>query len=114
MDRSPDGQLLAVSDDRCRVRLYRCPAASESAAHRTGRAHGSFVVCVRFDAEGRRLLTAGSKDGTLMRWECVEEAPPPPPEAGPPVEWLPLDDAGRFWGFRQRRPEDGPRAEGTK
>ena len=173
-DRCPDGSLVAVSDDRHTVRLYRCPGARRRPLapplsrllprplrpcraspallprpqYPTPSSSGGGVRPQRLAASARlvrglrplrpprppaavrrrsrRLRAAGGAGpspcapvplaassapcqaalsaalclSVRPQWSVSRTLPPPPPPPPPREMWLPLDQGGKFWGWR--------------
>ena len=61
-------------------------------------------------AEGRtrRVITAGGRDRSIFQYKVVHVEPPAPRPVTPELEWLPLDMAGKSYGWR--RPDQPPTA----
>ena len=68
--RSPDGTLLATSDDFRKVNLFRCPCGG-FAAPRAAAAHAAHVPLVRFTADGAHLISVGGPDLTTAVWRIA-------------------------------------------
>ena len=68
--RDPEGTLLAVGDDRGRIRLFNYPCYTKAAESKTFRGHASHLTCVRFTGTGK-LLSVGGNDNALMKWNIV-------------------------------------------
>ena len=68
--RSHSGKLLATGDDQSQVSLFRFPAV-KGAKPKRYRGHGASVLCCRFTADDRFLLTAGGSDGTIFLWHTT-------------------------------------------
>ena len=71
MDRSTDSTLLAVGDDRGRIRLFRYPCLDRGSACRVDRGHASHLTKLRFTADTGRLLSLGGNDNALLEWSVV-------------------------------------------
>jgi len=52
-------------------------------------------------APPRRVITAGGRDRSIFQYRVVPVAPPPPRPRTPELEWLPLDAAGKSYGWRR-------------
>lgn len=129
-DRSSDGRYLVTADDRGTVKLFAYPSVVEGSGYREYHGHSSFVLDVRFspdaapaiqevgDGRGgeghradasqrtRRVITAGGRDRTIFQYKVVHVEPPTPRPKTPELEWLPLDAAGKSYGWR--RPDRPP------
>ena len=71
VDRNPDADLLAVGDDRGRIRLFKYPCVRKGAEHRTVRGHASHLTCLKFLADGETLLSLGGNDNTMLQWRVM-------------------------------------------
>lgn len=72
VDRDVDSTLLAVGDDRGRIRLFRWPCIDRGSAHRTDRGHASHLTCLKFSMDTSRLLSVGGNDNTLLVWNVAD------------------------------------------
>jgi microtubule-associated protein-like 6 len=72
VDRSPSGTLLATADDFGLVKLFRYPCASEKAKFCEFRGHSSHVTNVRWNANGRQLLSVGGNDKCVFVWKVTD------------------------------------------
>jgi len=68
VDRNLDGTLLAVGDDRGRIRLFRYPACDPEAKSSAFRGHASHLTNLRFTPGGETLLSVGGNDNTMLKW----------------------------------------------
>lgn len=66
--RSPDGRLLVTADEFRKLNLFLAPCGPGSAACRSSAAHAAHVGCVRFTADGRRVISVGGPDLSVMVW----------------------------------------------
>ena len=103
VDRSRSGRLLVTADDFGRVALFNYPCVVEDAPRRAKRGHSAHVACVRWNAEDRYVLSAGSRDRAMFLWEKVDLAPEPEAPAPPETVWGPLDPQAKTFGWL---PED--------
>ena len=71
VDRNLDGTLLAVGDDRGRIRLFRYPACDPEAKSSAFRGHASHLTNLRFTPGGETLLSVGGNDNTMLKWTVV-------------------------------------------
>lgn len=71
VDRNADGDLLAVGDDRGRIRLFKYPAYEKAARSTSFRGHASHLTNLRFTAAGDTLLSVGGNDNTMLKWNVV-------------------------------------------
>eukprot|EP00826_Nyctotherus_ovalis_P021986 TRINITY_DN17192_c0_g1_i2.p2 TRINITY_DN17192_c0_g1~~TRINITY_DN17192_c0_g1_i2.p2 ORF type:complete len:239 (+),score=21.14 TRINITY_DN17192_c0_g1_i2:1185-1901(+) len=68
-DRSPGAepcQLLAVGDDKGRVRMFRYPCIAKAEC-KEGKGHAGHVVSVKFTAN-KHLLSVGGSDKCVFQW----------------------------------------------
>lgn len=68
MDRSHSGDLLATADDFGRVKLFRCPCTSTSAAFLYGLGHSSHVTNIRWLVGDRYVVSTGGNDRAVFLW----------------------------------------------
>jgi len=71
VDRSPDGKLLVSADSRGRVVLRRFPCVDEGHGVSVGLGHAAPVTNVRFSSDGKRVLSTGGVDRSVMQWKLV-------------------------------------------
>lgn len=112
-DRSPDGNYVVTADDYGGVKLFAYPSVVEGSGYREYRGHSSFVLNVRFSpalpgSSAQRVITAGGRDRSIFQYKVVHVEPPAPRPKTPELEWLPLDMAGKSYGWR--RPDQEPTA----
>ena len=72
VDRSMDSSLLAVGDDRGRIRLFRWPCIDRGSAHHTDRGHASHLTCLKFCQDTSKLLSVGGNDNTMLVWSVMD------------------------------------------
>ena len=96
-DRHPSGALVATADDSGVVKLFNCPCVVEDAPHRAYSGHSAHVTCLRFSADGRRLVSVGGADRSAFQFRLVPVQQPPPPAAPPPASWGTVD--GKVYGW---------------
>lgn len=64
--------LYATGDDYGLVNLYRYPVVANTHEKRTGAAHASHVVTVRFTPDGQRLISTGGADKSVCQWRVAK------------------------------------------
>ena len=90
--RDPSGTVVATGDDFGKVRLFRYPCASKSAAGLEFGGHCSHVTNVRFtsaaDGAAPSLISVGGNDRCILQWsfELDEDEAPPPAGAAAAAE----------------------------
>ena len=60
-------QLLAVGDDKGKVKLFRYPCVSK-AKYKEGKGHSSHVVGVKFSGDNKYVISIGGNDGCIFQW----------------------------------------------
>ncbi|KAK3257290.1 hypothetical protein CYMTET_33616, partial [Cymbomonas tetramitiformis] len=134
--RSISGEYVVTADNYGSINLFNCPCVVETAPCRTYGGHSSFVMCVRFSCDDRRVITAGGRDRAIFmfeshamakKWEwrkceqvtfplkhpncdmeeCTACGTRPPPPL-PAIEWRMLDDKGTMGWFQPPRPLKWP------
>ena len=71
-DRSPNGKLLATSDDDGEVKIFRYPVAQENSKFNAYKGHSSHVTTVRFNASSEYVVSVGGNDKCLFMWKVVK------------------------------------------
>ena len=75
VDRSHDGQKLAMGDALGRVRMYHYPIPEKGFRFSDSRGHCDAVNEVRFTVADSHLITVGGlEDKTIFQWRVVEDA----------------------------------------
>lgn len=72
VDRDPQSSLLVAADDFGDVRLFNWPCCVRGARCAVYGGHSSHVACVRFSADGRRVLSVGGLDRAAFQWRVVD------------------------------------------
>ena len=80
---NPAGDLLATSDDYGHVTLFNYPTVFKGAVGDTNGGHAAHVMQVRFNSDGRRLVSAGRRDKAALQWKVVKRETPLQPLAVP-------------------------------
>ena len=70
---SPDQKYVATSDDFGQVSLFNYPVITKGAKKVVGNGHSSHVTNVRFALDGKRLISTGGNDKTVMIWKILEK-----------------------------------------
>lgn len=89
---SPDGTLLASQGDSGKIRVWSC---AERRLLRELEGHESFAYLLRFQADGRRLLSADST-GKVIWWDTLTWQPAGPPLVVPFVGGWDIAPEGRL------------------
>ena len=97
--RSHCERYVATADDSGYVSLLNYPCVVEDAPGHVHAGHSSHVMCVRWSADDRFVMTAGGRDRALFMWRKRELEPESelPPE--PQRVWGQLDAAGKTFGW---------------
>ena len=80
---NPAGDLLATSDDYGHVTLFNYPTVFKGAVGDTNGGHAAHVMQVRFNSDGRWLVSAGRRDKAALQWKVVKRETPLQPLAVP-------------------------------
>lgn len=102
VDRNPAGTLVATAEDSGAIKLFNFPCVVYDAPHRAYAGHAAHVTCVRFNADGTRLVSTGGADRSVMQF-CVAQVPQaPPPTPRPERVWGTED--GKVFGWAWKTP----------
>ncbi|CAG9462117.1 unnamed protein product [Pedinophyceae sp. YPF-701] len=86
VDRDPSGEYVVAADDFGNVRLFHYPCIVEGAGCVKSTGHSAHVLCARFSACGKRVLSVGGRDRAVFQWRLVRRdgggAEPAMPEHG--------------------------------
>jgi microtubule-associated protein-like 6 len=75
VSRSASGQVIAVSDQFGRLRLFRYPCVvPKEASFSEFRSHSTQVMCVSFAHDDTFLVTIGGRDRCVMQWHFEADA----------------------------------------
>lgn len=103
-DRHPGGALVATADDGGAVKLFNYPCVVEDAPHRAYSGHSAHVTCVRFSADGARLVSVGGADRAAFQFRVEAVRAPPPPPLPSEAAWGTVD--GKVYGWTRCLPQD--------
>ena len=88
------------------MKLFNYPCVYNDAPFREYRGHASHVMCVRFLADDRRVVTAGGHDRAVLVFRTqgviAEEENAPverPKQPQKDVLWAALDKTGKMYGW---------------
>lgn len=111
--RSHCGRYVATADDSGYLTLLNFPCVVEDAPGRVNGGHSSHVMCVRWSADDRFVMTAGGRDRALFMWRKREMEPEP--EAPPESQrvWGQLDASGKTFGWTREDKLQKIQAGGT-
>mmetsp|Transcript_7472 Transcript_7472/g.24809 ORF Transcript_7472/g.24809 Transcript_7472/m.24809 type:complete len:915 (+) Transcript_7472:548-3292(+) len=86
VDRSHGGRHVVAADDYGGVRLFNYPCVVQDAPCQIAKGHSSHVMCARFSADDRWVLSAGGHDRAIFQWRF---APAPAPKKASQPPWAP-------------------------
>ena len=69
MDRSPQGNLLAIGDDNHNIKLFKYPCIRSNSVGKVYKGHSAHVLNVRFSNDGKLLYSVGGSDKAIMQFD---------------------------------------------
>ena len=89
---NPAGDLLATSDDYGYVTLFNYPTVFKGAVGDKSGGHAAHVMQVRFNSDGRWLISAGRRDKAALQWKVVKRETPLQPLAVPSARAISISE----------------------
>ncbi len=65
------GGYLVTSEDSSNVKIFNFPVVQDDAPYRVFKGHCSHVMCIRFLADDRRVISVGAGDRAVMQWRTM-------------------------------------------
>ena len=98
---SPEGVAVAVAEEE-----EEAEEEKEKENHGGEKKDAAVAMAGLVPPPPLRVITAGGRDRSIFQYRVVHVEPPPPRPKTPELEWLPLDLAGKSYGWR--RPDQPP------